>query len=187
MPAHLRIALPTPTAPNEFWAADFMSDVTTDGRALRFLNVIDECTRENLAATAAYSLPAVKVTEELDRVALFRGYPKYLRVDNGPEFRSKHFHEWAIKRGITLVLIQPGKPMQNAFIESFNGRMRDELLNQNLFVSDRDATRKALLWRTEYNNFRPHGSLGLPPALYGENLKKQQLNQEKTLIQVGNN
>jgi len=186
IPAHLRVAHPTPEAPNEFWAADFMSDVTTGGRTLRFLNVIDECTRENLAATPSYSFPSVKVTAEIDRIALFRGYPKYLRLDNGPEFRSRHFHEWAMKHGITLVFIQPGKPMQNAFIESFNGRMRDELLNQNLFVSEKDAKRKADNWRNEYNNWRPHGSLGLPPVLYRESLQKQQLNQEQTLIQVGN-
>lgn len=187
IPAHLRVALPTPELANECWSVDFMSDVTTGGRTLRFLNVIDDCTRENLAASPSYSFPSVKVTKELDRIALFRGYPKHLRVDNGPEFRSKHFHEWAMRRGVTLVFIQPGKPMQNAFIESFNGRMRDEFLNQSLFVSDRDAGRKAEQWRYEYNNSRPHGSLGVPPALYRKNLEKQQLNQGRTLIQIGNN
>lgn len=88
LPAHLRIALPPPEAPNDCWSADFMSDATTSGRALRFLNIIDECTRENLAASPRYSFPAEKVTAELDRIALFRGYPKYIRLDNGPEFAA---------------------------------------------------------------------------------------------------
>lgn len=186
LPAHLRATLPAPVAVNDCWSADFMSDVTTGGRTLRFFNVLDDCSRENLAATPAYSFPSTKVTEELDRVALFRGYPKHLRVDNGPEFRSKHFHQWAMLHGVTLVFIEPGKPMQNAFIESFNGRMRDEFLNQNLFTSDIDAEQKTNQWRYEYNNLRPHGSLGLPPVTYRERLNKQLLNQEITLIQSGN-
>ena len=156
----------------------------TSGRALRFLTVIDDAPRECLDLFAACSIPSELLTERLDGVALFRGYPRYVRTDGGPEFQSKHFEAWTRKHGIIHHTIEPGKPQQNAFIESFNGRARDELLNEELFHDETDANAKAVRWRYEYNFERPHGVLGVPPALRARDLRKMK-EQEKTLIQAG--
>jgi len=107
--------------------------------------------------------------------------PKYVRCDNGPEFRGKDFAEWAEKHGVKIMFITPGKPRENAFAESFIGRVRDEFLNENLFFSVQDAQRKADVWRKEYNEERPHGVLGVPPALHARKLSQQQT-KEMTLI-----
>lgn len=172
---------------NDCWSIDFMSDATTSKKALRFLTAIDDASRECLALYAAHAIPASSVTEQLDRVGTFRGYPTAIRTDGGPEFQSIHFNAWCEKRGILHVTIEPGKPQQNAFIESLNGRIRDELLNEELFLSERDANAKAVQWRTEYNFERPHGVLGLPPALRAKELRSLKLkqNQGRALIQSG--
>jgi putative transposase len=163
-----REGLAAATSPNERWAMDFMSDEFEDGRSLRLLNVIDHHTRECPAVEAGRSLPADRVIRCLERAGESYGFPKTIVVDNGPEFASKVLNAWAHRRGIELYFIEPGKPVQNAFIESFNGTCRAEFLNQELFVDEPDAQRKAERWRRHYNEERPHSALGnRTPAEFG--------------------
>jgi putative transposase len=163
-----RERLPVPTRPNERWSMDFMSDEFEDGSSLRLLNVVDDVTRESPAVEVDRSLPATRVIECLERAGAEYGFPEMIVVDNGPEFASKALHAWAYRRGIQLHFIEPGKPVQNAFIESFNGTCRDEFLNQELFVDVVDARRKAERWRRHYNTERPHSALGFrTPAAVG--------------------
>ena len=169
---------------NDCWSIDFMSDALTSGRALRFFTALDDASRECLDLYPKTSLPAERVTERLDAVAMFRGYPRFLRTDGGPEFQGRIFNEWCRKHSIVHATIEPGKPQQNAYIESFNGRVREEFLNENLFHSEGDALEKATAWKHEYNFERPHGVLGEPPALRAALLRKLQL-KEKPLIRSG--
>lgn len=187
VPMHLRVALPTPTKRNEVWSCDFLSDALTDGRALRFFSALDDASRECLALHADTAIPGAKVCRCLDAVAAEREYPKYIRVDNGPEFRGREFREWAAAHGVTVIFIQPGKPQQNAFIESFNGRCREEFLNETLFFSPCDARRKADAFRREYNEERPHGSLGGTPPRDWEPTSFQYVNYGEALIRSGTN
>jgi putative transposase len=150
---------PALAAPNEEWSLDFVSDALATGRALRVLSVIDSFTRECLAIEPDTSLASQRVTRVLDEVIARRGSPKALRLDNGPELTSRHFLSWCIERKIVTNYIQPGKPMQNGHVESFNGRLRDECLNVNWFRNLFDARRKISLWRHDYNAQRPHSSL----------------------------
>jgi putative transposase len=159
-----REKLAVPTQPNERWSMDFVSDELADGRALRFLNVLDDYSRECLSIEADRSLPAERVTEVLDRLGAARGLPQVIVVDNGPEFTSKALHRWAHHR-VILHFIEPGKPVQNAFIESFNGKFRNECLEANVFEDVEDARRTSEAWRRHYNEDRPHSALGhRPPA-----------------------
>jgi len=146
--------------PNQSWSMDFVSDGFVDGRRLRCLNIVDDFTKECLAIEVDTSLPGRRVVSVLERLAEIRGLPKSITVDNGPEFIGKALDAWAYERQLTLRFIDPGKPQQNAFIESFNGSLRDELLNEELFDSLADARRKLAVWRYDYNNVRPHSSLG---------------------------
>ncbi len=144
---------------------DFVSDTLADGRTLRALNVVDDCTRTCVAIEVDVSLPGERVCRTLDRAAARYGWPEVIVMDNGPEFTGKALDQWAYERGVKLYFIQPGKPVQNAFAESFNGRFRDECLNENWFVSLGHARRVIADWRSDYNNQRPHSSLGgLAPA-----------------------
>ena len=179
-----RVPMPVAEAVNDCWSMDFMSDALTSGRALRFLTVLDDAPRECLDLHPDTSIPSAKVTERLDAIATFRGYPRFVRTDGGPEFQSRHFAKWCAKHHVIHFTIQPGKPQQNAFIEAFNGRVRDEFLNENLFESVADAREKAPRWRHEYNVERPHGVLGVPPALRARELRKQK-NKRESLIQAG--
>lgn len=145
--------------PNERWSMDFVSDSLACGRRYRTLNVVDNFTRECLRIEADFSLPSLRVTRVLDKLLSQFGKPVEIVVDNGPEFRSKHTQAWAAKRGITLHFIDPGKPMQNAFVESFNGKFRDECLNDHWFFDIREARRTTEKWRKDYNTERPHSSL----------------------------
>jgi len=155
------------TAANQEWALDFVHDAVECGRAIRVLSVVDACTRECPALEVDTSFASRRVTRVLDAVIAERGAPGALRVDNGPEFSSRHFLAWCIERGIELIQIQPGKPTQNARVESFHGRLRDECLNVNWFQNLFDAKRKIAQWRIEYNEKRPHSSLGyLTPNEY---------------------
>ena len=139
---------------------DFVSDALANGRALRALTLVDNFTKEVPAIEVDCSLSAPRVTRVLDQVIAGRGaVPESIRIDNGPEFTSRCFLAWAAQRGIRLVHIQPGKPTQNSFIESFNGRFRDECLNANWFENLADARRKIEAWREDYNQRRPHSSL----------------------------
>ena len=148
------------TAANQEWALDFVHDAVECGRAIRVLSVVDAYTRECPALEVDTSFASRRVTRVLDGIIVERGVPGAIRVDNGPEFSSRHFLAWCIERGIELIQIQPGKPTQNARVESFHGRLREECLNVNWFQNLFDARRKIAEWRVEYNEERPHSSLG---------------------------
>ena len=145
---------------NQEWSMDFVMDGLATGRVLRMLTVVDSYTRECLAIEVASCLSSRRVTRVLEWVIEQRGAPETIRCDNGPEFTSRHFLAWCEDRGIRLLHIQPGRPMQNGWIESFNGRFRDECLNANWFTTMADARQKIEAWREQYNNERPHSSLG---------------------------
>jgi putative transposase len=153
------VSPPRLSAPNEEWAIDFVSDVTATGRRLRIFSVVDAFTRECLALETDTSMPSRRVTRVLERIISQRGTPRFLRSDNGPEVSSRHYLAWCVDRRIGTVHIQPGKPMQNGHVESFNGRLRDECLNASWFPNLWDARRRIEAWRTEYNEQRPHSAL----------------------------
>lgn len=151
--------------PNERWSMDFVSDTLSNGRRFRCLTIIDEFSRECLAIHVAHSIPAVRVIDVLERLREKRGLPEIIMTDNGSEFTSRAFDAWAYSRGVRIDYIQPGKPVQNCFIESFNGTLRDECLNLHWFLSLADAKQEIEIWRVDYNQERPHSSLGrLTPA-----------------------
>ena len=146
---------------------DFVSDALFDGRRLRALTVVDAFTREALVIHVDQGIKGEQVVEAVSRVTAVRGAPKSIRVDNGPEFVSKALDRWAYENGVTLDFSRPGKPTDNAFIESFNGRLRDECLNAHWFLSLANARAKIEAWRRHYNESRPHTSLGwMTPAEY---------------------
>ena len=158
---------PPAAAPNQLWSMDFVSDALFDGRRLRALTVVDAHTREALAIDVDQGIKGEQVVEAMTRIAALRGAPKAIRVDNGPEFVSKALDRWAYENGVTLDFSRPGKPTDNAFVESFNGRLRDECLNAHWFLSLADARAKIEAWRRHYNESRPHTSLGwLTPNEY---------------------
>lgn len=160
MPAGERVRLIPATTPNQRWSMDFVRDTLASGRPFRTLTVLDECTRESLALEVASSIPGERVVRVLDRIAAERGYPFEIIVDNGPEFTSRALDQWAHKHGVKLHFIRPGKPMDNGYIESFNGKFRDEFLSEHWFESVAEAAEKAEAWRIDYNEQRPHQSLG---------------------------
>jgi putative transposase len=144
---------------------DFVSDCVNSGKVIRMLTIVDDCTRECPVIEIDTSLGGWRVRRVLDRIASERGLPEAIVLDNGPEFRGRALAAWSEERGVRLEFIQPGKPAQNAYIESFNGRLRDECLNANWFTSLSDARRKVETWRLDYNQQRPHSSLDyLSPA-----------------------
>lgn len=162
-----RIAMPLATAENHCWSMDFVHDQLVDGRCFRILNIIDDFTREAVATEVDTSLSGKRVARVLDALAVTRGLPKVIRCDNGSEFTSKAMQAWAIRHDVRLSFSTPGKPTQNAYVESFNGRMRDEHLNQTLFFGLDDARTSTEAWRQRYNNLRPHSSIGrMPPAIF---------------------
>ena len=156
-----RAALPTTlvTRPNQRWAMDFVSDSLAGGRTIRTLTLVDAYTRECLALEVDTSLPGARVRRVLERLTQGRLRPEEIRVDNGPEFLSRAVAAWCEENQVRLWHIQPGKPMQNGHIESFNGRFRDECLNANWFTTLNDARRKIEAWRRDYNDNRPHSAL----------------------------
>ena len=149
-----------PQRPNDRWSLDFVSDPLTDGRRFRILTVVDDCTRENIALIADTSLSGLRVATELDRLIAARGKPQMIVSDNGTEFTSNAILSWADQSRVEWHYIAPGKPIQNAFIESFNGRLRDELLNETLFTTLAQARALLRRWRADYNDARPHSRLG---------------------------
>jgi putative transposase len=155
-----RGAAPAPPRPGERWGLDFMSDALAGGRRLRLLCVLDLFTREALAIEVDVSLPGTRVVAVLERLATARGVPDELVLDNGPELTGRALDEWAADRGVRLRFIAPGKPSQNGFVESFNGRLRDECLDQSWFTTLADARTTVEAWRLDYNGSRPHSALG---------------------------
>ena len=145
---------------NDCWSMDFMSDELFDGRRIRVLTIVDNFTRESLAIEVGQRFKGQDVARVLTRIASERSLPKTIRVDNGPEFTSKVLDQWAYWHKVELDFSRPGKPTDNALIESFNGRLRAECLNENWFLSLDDATEKLEAWRIDYNEHRPHSALG---------------------------
>jgi putative transposase len=168
-----------PTAPNQCWSLDFVSDWLALGRKVRMLTIVDAYTRESLAIEVDTSLPGVRVARVLDRVIAVRGAkPDEIRLDNGPELTSRALDQWAYERGVQLRFIEPGKPVQNAYIESFNGRLRDECLNEHWFLTLAHAREIIEEWRTDYNQRRPHSALGnLTPLEFARVLEDTQIKQ----------
>jgi putative transposase len=160
MPSTARGAPGLPTKPNECWALDFVSDSLAWGRRIRCLTVVDCFTRESPAIEVDTSLPGARVVRVLETVTKERGLPTTILMDNGPELTGRALDQWAYEHGVQLRFIDPGKPVQNAFIESFNGRFRDECLNQHWFTSLGEARRIVEAWRLDYNRARPHSALG---------------------------
>jgi putative transposase len=155
----MRAPLRLYTAANQEWAIDFVHDVIAAGRAIRVLSVVDAYTRECLALEVDTSFASQRVTRVLEEIIRHRVQPLSIRCDNGPELTSRHFLAWCIERKIELVHIQPGKPTQNAVVESFHGRLREECLRASWFYNLFDARRKIASWRLDYNHQRPHSSL----------------------------
>jgi putative transposase len=149
-----------PRLPNQQWALDFLSDTLASGRRIRLLAVVDVCTREALAIEVDTSLPGERVARVLTRIVAERGLPAQIVLDNGPELTGKALDQWAYRHGVELRFIDPGKPIQNAVCESFNGRFRDECLNEHWFLGVADARRIVEAWRHDYNHHRPHSALG---------------------------
>jgi putative transposase len=162
-----RAPLALPQGPNQRWSLDFVHDATADGRRFRILAVVDDFTRECLCLAADTSLPGARVARELDAIVAARGRPASVVSDNGPELTGLAMLRWSHEARVAWHHIAPGKPTQNAFIESFNGRLRDELLNETLFMSLAHARDALAAWRLDYNTVRPHSAIGnLPPATY---------------------
>lgn len=162
------------TAPNTIWAMDFMSDSLFSGRRFRTLNILDSYTRECIAIEVDTSLPGRRVIRALDNLKWYRGLPQEVVVDNGPEFTCKEIKTWAKKNKVKLKFIDPGKPIQNAIVESFNGKLRDECLNEHWFRNLFDAKKTIEEWRAQFNNFRPHSALGdLTPAEFSCMISEQ--------------
>ena len=154
-----RLVMPLPQAPNESWSMDYVADALIDGRKLRALTIVDDFTRECLAIEVDTSLPGSRVVAVLERLADIRGLPASITVDHGPEFEGRVLDAWAYKRSVRLAFIRPGKPVDNCYIESFNGRLRDECLNEHWFITMQHARSTIEAWRVEYNTERTHSSL----------------------------
>ena len=158
--SHLRVMRERPVATNQTWAVDFIHDSLLNGRRFRAFAVLDEWSRESLAIEVDFSLTGERVTRALERLRSRRGLPMVIRADNGPELRGRVLDQWAYDNGVRLQFIEPGKPIQNAHIESFKARLREECLNEHVFFSLDDARNKVEKWRVVYNRERPHSSLG---------------------------
>ena len=172
-----RHPLQRPMAANQVWSMDFVFDRTAEGRSIKNLTVVDDATHEAVAIVAERAMGGNQLVRILERLATTRGLPKAIRTDNGKEFCGRAMLDWAHARGVQLFLIEPGKPNQNAYIESFNGRFRDECLNEHWFTSLTHAQVIVEAWRREYNEERPKRTLGgLTPAAYAKQLMQNRLN-----------
>ena len=159
--------LSEPQKPNEVWSMDFMSDGLESGRSMRILNIMDDYNREVLAVEIDYSLPSQRVVRVLNQVAEERGYPKMIRIDNGPEFISQNLSHWSKENSIKLDHIKPGKPTQNAYIERLNRTYREDVLDMYFFRSLEEARNLSTSWMIDYNDNRPHKALGgIPPRAF---------------------
>ncbi len=168
-PLNERVPLQLAQTVNEVWSMDFVSDSLSNGRRIKCLTVADDFSHECVDIAVDYGISGQYVTRLLDQAAIFRGYPLAVRTDNGPEFTSRAFMAWAAAHGVRHILIQPGRPMQNGYIESFNGKFRDECLNEQWFETLPQARTCIAEWRRDYNEVRPHSSLGrIPPAQFAQ-------------------
>ena len=166
---------------NERWSMDFIQDSLWNGRKFRALTIVDVFSKECPAIEADTSLNGARVVRVLEQLAEYRGLPEVITMDNGPEFAGKALDAWAYRRHVKLHFIEPGKPVQNAFAESFNGRLRDECLNEHWFMTLEEAKIRIEDWRIDYNEVRPHSSLdNLTPAEYANqfNIKQETKNTE---------
>ncbi|WP_282829615.1 IS3 family transposase [Pelomonas sp. V22] len=164
-----RVPLTVASRVNEVWSMDFVSDSLANGRRIKCLTVADDFSHECVDIAVDYGISGQYVTRLLDRAAIFRGYPAAVRTDNGPEFTCRAFIAWTQAHGVRHILIQPGRPMQNGYIESFNGKFRDECLNEHWFQTLPQARSEIAIWRQDYNEVRPHSSLGrIPPAEFAQ-------------------
>jgi len=167
--AGARVIILSPQRTNERWSMDFVTDSIITGRRFRALAIVDDYSRECPAIEVDTSLGGCRVVGVLEKLAEIRGLPDVITIDNGPEFASRALDEWAYRKGVKLNFIRPGKPIENAYIESFNGRFRDECLNTNWFISLKHARDIIEDWRRDYNEVRPHSSLkGATPKEYAE-------------------
>ena len=175
------ILLP-PTRTNQRWSMDFMGDTLATGRTFRLLNVVDDFSRECLVIDAATSIPGTRVVRVLDELTELRGLPETIVIDNGPEFTSRALDEWAYRRGVRLLFITPGRPIENAYVESFNGKFRDECLNEHWFLSIDEVRATIENWRIDYNQNRPHSSLHdlTPEEFAARSQPKQSTNSQQT-------
>lgn len=168
-----RRPLQVPSGPNHTWSMDFVFDALANGKPIKCLTVVDDCTKEAVEIAVGRRINGQGVADLLEAVCRFRGYPGAIRTDQGPEFTGRSLDQWATANEVKLVLIQPGKPTQNAYIESFNGKFRDECLNENWFVSLDHAKAAITAWRRDYNEVRPHSSLGKrTPAEFAATLRE---------------
>lgn len=187
LPDRVKQPLTIPDAPNQMWSIDFMSDSLADGRKFRLLNIMDDFNRESLAIEVDTSLPSPRVIRVLNRLIENRGKPANIRTDNGPEFISHQLQQWCKHNKITLQYIQPGRPMQNAYIERKNGSLRRELLNAYLFYSLAEVRAMSEEWRIDYNTERPHKSLGyLSPKKYADQWNNCSNTDKKLYPQTAN-
>lgn len=176
-----KVPLEPATRPNERWSMDFMSDSLYNRKRFRTLNVLDDFTRECVCIEVDTSITGERVTRVLERLAETRGLPEVIVVDNGPELISKALVVWSMQRGVRIRHIEPGKPNQNAFIESFNGTFRYECLNRNWFMSLREAGEVIERWRVEYNSERPHSSIGkVPPEVFRRAFQQKEKDAKMT-------
>jgi putative transposase len=164
-----RVMMPSPQRPNQRWSMDFVTDSVVTGRRFRALAIVDDYSRECPVIEVDSSLGGARVVSVLERLAETRGLPNVITTDNGPEFTGRALDEWAYRKGVQLNFIRPGKPIENAYAESFIGRLRDECLNENWFMNLKQARAIIEDWRKDYNEVRPHSSLnGMAPMEYAE-------------------
>jgi putative transposase len=168
-PASERMPLQVTQGVNQVWSMDFVSDSLANGRRIKCLTVADDFSHECVDLVVDWGISGLYVTRLLDRAAIFRGYPLAVRTDNGPEFTSRAFMAWAHSHNVRHILIEPGRPMQNGYIESFNGKFRDECLNEQWIETLHHATSASAAWRQDYNVVRPNSSVGrIPPSHFAE-------------------
>lgn len=183
--ASARVPLPGASRPNQRWSMDFVSERLADGRWFRILTVVDQYTRECLCAHAERSQTGETVVEQMKRLVARRGAPESITTDNGSEFAGQALDRWAHQNGVKLDFIRPGRPVQNGYIESFNGKFRDECLNEHWFTSLAQAREVISEWRRDYNEVRPHSSCGrIPPAQFAAN-HRTQIHQPKVPFTPG--
>ncbi|KOT11396.1 integrase core domain protein [Burkholderia mallei] len=174
-----REQLALPGAPNEVWSIDFVVDALSNGRRVKCLTVVDDFTKEAVDIVVDHGISGLYVARALDRAACFRGYPKAVRTDQGPEFTSRALDQWAYANGVTLKLIRAGKPTQNAYIESFNGKFRDECLNEHWFTTLAHARAVIAAWRQDYNEQKAAQRTELPCAV---RVLRRNIGQPRTLL-----